>query len=284
MRLLLAALLTLLCAAQALALDVPPLSGRVVDLADLLSPRAEREIAAMSAQLEKSDSTQIAVLTVPSLEGEPLAEYALKAAETWGLGQGEEDNGALLLVAKAERKVRIEVGYGLEGRLTDLMAGRIVDLEIIPRFKQGDFDSGVLAGVTAMAQAVRGEYKAGKSSRRKDSDSPWGLLIPLVLFTAMMGQASRTAGAVGGAVAAPFLGSFVFGTGLGILLLLALGGFALGLIAPIIAGPFLFRRHRHYGGYWGGFGGGGFGGGGFSGGGFSGGGGGFGGGGASGGW
>ncbi len=163
------------------ALDVPPATGYVVDRAGLLSPGTRLKLEQFLENFEKSDSTQLAVLTIPSLEDEALESYAIKVAETWGIGQKEKDNGALLLVAKAERKVRIEVGYGLEGRLTDLLAGRIIDYEITPRFKQGDFDGGILAGVASMAEAVRGEYQGTGRTGQKKEDNPWGILA-LLLF------------------------------------------------------------------------------------------------------
>lgn len=173
-------LLGLLAPVQATALDVPRLSGRVQDMASILSADTERRLDAFLKDFEAGDSTQIVVLTLPTLEGEPLEDYAIRVAQTWSLGQKGKDNGALLLVAVAERRVRIEVGYGLEGRLTDLLAGRIVDQEITPRFKQKDFDGGVLAGVTAMAQAVRGEYQgSGQVAGKKKGRSPIGLLALL---------------------------------------------------------------------------------------------------------
>ncbi|WP_432823049.1 TPM domain-containing protein [Trichloromonas sp.] len=165
----------------AAALDVPKATGYVVDQAGLLNPSTRLKIEQFLEGFEKSDSTQLAVLTIPSLEGEALEEYAIKVAEQWGIGQQGKDNGALLLVAKAERKVRIEVGYGLEGRLTDLLAGRIIDYEITPRFKQGDFDGGILAGVASMAEAVRGEYQGTGRTGQKKKRNPWGMLA-LLLF------------------------------------------------------------------------------------------------------
>ena len=161
------------------ALDVPPATGYVVDRAGLLSPGTRLKLEQFLENFEKSDSTQLAVLTIPSLEGEALEGYAIKVAESWGIGRKGKDNGALLLVAKTERKVRIEVGYGLEGRLTDLLAGRIIDYEITPRFKEGDFDGGVVAGVASMAEAVRGEYQGTGSTGRKKKDNPWGILALL---------------------------------------------------------------------------------------------------------
>ncbi|BCA80578.1 TPM domain-containing protein [Desulfuromonas sp. AOP6] len=163
------------------ALDVPPLRGHVNDLASMLSAEMELKIERFLTDFEASDSTQIALLTVASLQGEPLEVYALKVAEAWGIGQKGKDNGALLLVSRDDRKIRIEVGYGLEGRLTDLLSGRIIDQEISPRFRQGDFDGGIAAGIIAMAEAVRGEYKGSGSSRQKEERNPLGLLA-LLLF------------------------------------------------------------------------------------------------------
>jgi len=172
----------LLLPLTAIALDVPHATGYVNDHAGLLSPSTRLKLEHFLEKFEKSDSTQIAVLTIPSLEGESLEGYALKVAEQWGIGQKGKDNGALLLIAKAERKVRIEVGYGLEGRLTDLLAGRIIDYEITPRFKQGDFDGGVIAGVAAIAEAVRGEYQGTGHAGRAKKGPPWGILALLLFF------------------------------------------------------------------------------------------------------
>ena len=140
---LLAALLAL-AALPALALDPPPLHGRVNDLAGMIGPAAKQQLNAVLADLERTDSTQIAVLTVPSLEGDSLEDFSIRVAEAWKIGQKGKDNGALLVVSKADRKIRIEVGYGLEGRLTDILAGQIIDNVITPRFKAGDMDGGFL--------------------------------------------------------------------------------------------------------------------------------------------
>jgi uncharacterized protein len=164
-------------ALPAAALDVPAPAGYVTDRAGMLSAATEQRLERALRSFEESDSTQIAVLTIPALEGESLEEYALRVAETWGIGQMEHDNGALLLVARDDRKIRIEVGYGLEGRLTDLLAGRIIDNEITPRFRQGDFDGGITAGVGAMVQAVRGEYQGEGRPSGKRKRSPFGLLF-----------------------------------------------------------------------------------------------------------
>ncbi len=163
------------------ALDVPQTSGYVTDHAGLIDQGTELKIEQFLKNFEKSDSTQIAVLTIPSLEGESLEEFALRVAETWGVGQKSKDNGALLLVAHQDRKIRIEVGYGLEGRLTDLLAGRIIDNEMAPRFRSGDFEGGIVAGVVAVTEAVRGEYQGtGQGSPEKERN-PLGILA-LLLF------------------------------------------------------------------------------------------------------
>jgi len=159
---------------------IPAPDGYVRDDAGILSRSTELKIEHFLEEFERTDSTQIAVLTVRSLEGEPVEAYALAVAEAWGIGQKGKDNGALLLVAKDDRKIRIEVGYGLEGRLTDLLAGRIIDDEIAPRFRQGDYDGGIVAGVASMAEAVRGEYE-GTGRTRGKKRNPLGFLS-LLLF------------------------------------------------------------------------------------------------------
>ncbi|TRZ51770.1 TPM domain-containing protein, partial [bacterium] len=117
------------------ALDVPQLKGRVNDYASMLSPETAQKLDAALSAIEKSDSTQIVVLTIPSLEGEVIEEFSIKVAEAWKIGQKNLDNGAILLVSKNDRKLRIETGRGLEGKLTDLISGRIIRSEIIPKFK-----------------------------------------------------------------------------------------------------------------------------------------------------
>lgn len=173
------ALLAVLLAPTVSALDVPALTGRVVDLADVLGPATEAELTDRLAAHEDSTSNQIVILTVPSLEGEVLETFATRVFRTWGLGQVGTDNGVLLLVAVADRELRIEVGYGLEGALTDATAGSIIRHEIVPRFRDGDFEAGVLAGSDAILRAVNGEYAA----RAEGEDALGvGLLFTLGLF------------------------------------------------------------------------------------------------------
>lgn len=275
----------------AFAADIPVLKGRINDYANLVDPTTERQLEAALTQFEQTDATQILVLTVVSLEGEDLEGFALRVAEQWQPGQKNLDNGVLLLVARKQRKIRIEVGYGLEGKLTDLVSGRIIRNVIAPQFKAGRFDQGIIDGVTAIAEVARGEFSAPSTAQRpseRQSAPPGAIgLIALVIFTNLVGRLNRLTGALAGGVLAPIAGVLFFSVGvIGILVLIPLGlagGFLLGLMGgPLSFGP-AGRYGSRRGNHWtGGIGGGGFSSGGF--GGFSGGGGGFGGGGASGGW
>ncbi|MEZ4600060.1 MAG: TPM domain-containing protein [Syntrophotaleaceae bacterium] len=199
------ALLLFLCTALPVwALEVPNPDGYVTDRAGMISSETEGQLEDFLRSFEASDSTQLVVLTMPALNGEVVEEYALRVAETWGVGQKEHDNGALLLVVRDDRQIRIEVGYGLEGRLTDLLAGRIIDDEITPRFRQGDFDGGISAGVQAMTEAVRGEYQGKPQRNGERKRSPFGLLFflffvgPTLLRLFLPHSRSRRGGLFGG--------------------------------------------------------------------------------------
>jgi len=166
------------------ALDVPPLTGRVVDLAGVIESAVEERIEAKLALLEKSDTTQIVVLTVPTLDGDSIEDFSIQVVEKWKLGRKGLDNGALLVIATNDRKLRIEVGYGLEGRFTDLIAGRIIRQIIVPRFRKNDFSGGIEAGVDAMIAAVKGEFTAPeKGTAGVEQFVP---LFFLLLFILMM--------------------------------------------------------------------------------------------------
>ena len=142
------------------ALTVPALKGRVNDYAQILSPATISQLDNALKYFEQQESTQLVVLTVPTLEGDSLEDFSIRVAESWKIGQKKIDSGAILLVAKQEKKLRIEVGYGLEGKLTDLVSGRIIHDIIVPSFKEGNFDQGIINGVTAMMEAVKGEFSA----------------------------------------------------------------------------------------------------------------------------
>ena len=285
-RLLFFCLLFVFLPQTAFALDVPTLMGRVNDYAGMLSLGNINQLETVLAELEKTDSTQIAVLTIPSLQGENLESFSLRVAETWELGQKHSDNGALLLIARDDRKIRIEVGYGLEGTLTDMISGRIIRNIITPEFKKSHFDKGVTEGVSAMIQATRGEFTASPPSSSSDTDLG-GLLVTFCCFFSFFGsmfRKNKVLAAIVGGTATPLLGLLLFGIGGWILAALIPIGFIGGLLASIVfsalgSGHVSSGTGGFYHGSGGGFGGssGGFGG-------FSGGGGSFGGGGASGGW
>lgn len=289
------------------ALDIPFLGGRVNDLAGLLSAQTVSELEGQLETLEQDTGSQIAVLTVPSLEDEALSDFTLRVAETWKLGRGKFDDGALLFISRDDRTMRLEVGYGLEPVLTDAMSKRILDEVMAPRFRSGDFDGGISAAVGAIDGLIRGDGTLPPPANdqrvlpaREGRRNPilfFAFLIPITLF-------SRQALAARGCLAW-FL--YLFLMPFWLFFPLALLGKPLGYI-PIclwaVGFPILWAiRGRGPGGpggppggsgsRWGPIvfptggwssSGGGFGGGGFGGGGFSGGGGSFGGGGASGSW
>ena len=181
-------------AALASALDVPPLRGRVNDLAGLLSSERTQRIEVQLAEFERQTGHQIVVLLIPSLEGEDAVPFALKTAETWKLGQKGYDNWALLLVSLNDRKLRIEVGYGLEGILPDAIASEIIRNILVPRFRDKDYAGGIESALDAMMRVTRGE-PLPESARRKDRDQGSQLnsiamfVISLAVF-ALMAYAS----------------------------------------------------------------------------------------------
>jgi len=299
------------------ALEVPTLRGRVNDLAGLMAPTRVRDLEERLKRFEEESGHQIAVLTIPSLEGENLEAFSIKVAETWRIGQKGFDNGAILLIARNDRKLRIEVGYGLEGVLPDALASRIIREIITPYFRSNDYPGGIEAGAEAIMTVTRGEplsEPARARTGRKGSPAAGtdlGDIFFLVLSTSFvalfvgiwvaLSQAFRReaasefgraflGGALGGVASA--VHGALFGAlklGLGLWILMVLLGAAIGAIASRVR----FKDSEEWSGarrrrdrYWAGgsgsdYGGGGSGGGG---GGFSGGGGGFGGGGASGSW
>jgi len=133
----------------------PALTGRVVDQAQLLSPEAETALTAKLEALERDTSNQLVVVTIDSLQDREIEEYGYQLGRAWGIGQAEDDNGVLLIVAPEERKVRIEVGYGLEGVLTDALSALIIHNEILPSFREGYFERGIQQGVTAIDAQLR---------------------------------------------------------------------------------------------------------------------------------
>lgn len=257
---LVAALLFAFPAAAQTKLDFPPLTGRVVDQANLLDPATEQALTEKLAALEASSTDQLVVVTVNSLQDQEIEDYGYQLGRAWGIGQNENDNGALLIVAPNERKVRVEVGYGLEPILTDAFSSQVIRDDILPSFRDGDYQAGVVKGVDALIAQLSldpAEAQArAQAAAAQQTDTKAESIIPVVI------------------IAAIFL--FMF------LIAMRSGRGRRSNVGSVLlwAASEALRSSGRGGGGWGG-GGGGFGGGG---GGFGGGGGSFGGGGASGGW
>lgn len=167
----------------------PELTGRVVDNADILTPEAEAALTAKLAALETQTQRQLVVATVPDLQGYDISDYGYQLGRAWGLGDAERNDGALLLVAPNDRKVRIEVGYGLEGYLTDALSALIIQNAILPRFRENDYPGGIMAGTDAIIaqlqlppeEAAKLAAEAGKA-RESDGGFPFGVLIWLAFI------------------------------------------------------------------------------------------------------
>ena len=253
-------LLILLAPAAALAAPkFPPLTGRVVDDAELLSPAAEVRLTNELAALEQQTGHQLVVATLPSLQGYEIEDYGYQLLRTWGIGRKGEDDGAMLIVAPKERKVRIEVGYGLEPVLTDALSSLIIQRAILPAFKAGNYEQGVVQGTEAIARQIglpADEAKAQVAQAEAQS-------------------AARPSSGGGSAVPAIFVILIVFWVLSGVMRMFGVrrrfGGSGLWWLLPLILSS---SSRRGGGGGWGGGGGGWSSGGGFSGGGGSGGGGG----------
>jgi len=170
-RLLAAAVVLLALAPLAPGADVPYLSGRVVDDAELLSRETFDRVGALLRDHESRTGNQIAVLTTPSIEGESIEEFAVKVFNTWKLGQKGKDNGVLVVIVPRERKMRIEVGYGLEGMLTDAAASRVIRNVMAPLFKAADFNAGVEQGVTAVVAQLEGKEALATGAPAPDHPS-----------------------------------------------------------------------------------------------------------------
>jgi uncharacterized protein len=275
------ALLALIVGAWARAeVPVPPVA-RVTDQTATLSHEQIMTLESRLASFEKEKGSQIAVLIIPTAKPETIEQHALRIAEIWKLGRKGVDDGALLLVAKNDRDVRIEVGYGLEGALPDAIAKRIIAEIIVPRFREGDFYGGIQAGVERMISVIEGEPLPAPKRTRSQYDSV-GPVLELVMigFVLVMVAGGVLRALFGRVVAAGLVGA---GTTILSWLLIAplLVALIVGAIAFLITLAGEFHGPR---GHYGSAGGGGWGGGSAGGGGFSGGGGGFGGGGASGRW
>lgn len=264
--------------------NFPKLTGRVVDNAGLLTSSERQSLTEKLARHEQATTNQVVVVTVDSLDGYEIADYGYQLGRYWKIGQADKNNGVILLVAPNQRKVRIEVGYGLEGDLPDALAKQIVDFEIIPQFKKKHFGKGIIAGTEAILGVLKGTYTAStikeKHKAKPGFDYYFILIVVALVIGGILDSFMRSSFASGLVFFGSVAGGSIIGNSLG-------AGLITGIIALVLH-LFNSASGRGGGGGFGGYGGGyrhsgGFGGGGF-GGGFSGGGGSFGGGGASGGW
>ena len=291
----------LLCwASAALALvAVPPLSGRVVDQTGTLSAGDIDALTQTLKDLETRKGSQIAVLIVPTTDGEAIEQFSLRVAEAWKIGRKKIDDGALLVIAKNDRRLRIEVGYGLEGALTDATTKRVIDEDITPKFKAGDFAGGISAGVERMIKVIDGEKLPAPAPPQWHGPNPLDYIDPFNPFVLVL---LFFGGAFLRSILGRLIGSIANGGIIGLLAWLAVGSLAASILAGVVifaismlaesfasAGPPVRGRGGYSGGGWSGGSSGGSWSGGSSGssgdsGGFSGGGGSFGGGGASGSW
>jgi uncharacterized protein len=177
--------LSLLLIAFAFALDFPPLTGRVVDQANIMTPESRTDIEAKLKDLEDKSSIQLVVATVKSLQDGDIETYANELFRDWKLGQAQKNNGVLLLVAPNEHKVRIEVGYGLEGTLTDALSSVIISSAIVPRFKAGDFSGGISRGVDGIISVLSGDtsdWQRKVDVRQEDPSDDFNKLFPILFF------------------------------------------------------------------------------------------------------
>jgi len=294
-------LLTLLLAVAAFAqapqpVPAPPTDAPVLDLTGTLRPEEAAALKSRLLEFERQKGSQIAVLIVPTTQPESIEEYSIRVADAWKVGRAEPDDGVILLVAKNDRAVRIEVGTGLEGALPDVIASRIISQVIVPHFREGDFSGGINAAITRIIAVIEGEplpEPERRSSRQPEGLGGLGNALPILLMFVFVGSGILRSmlGRVGGAGATAGIAGLLMWV-LTSIMALSIGAAVLAFLFALFTGGSGFgggggsgwsshRRGGWGGGGWGGgFGGGGFGGGG----GWSGGGGGFSGGGASGRW
>jgi uncharacterized protein len=189
----------------------PALTGRVVDGANMLSPAVETSLDAKLAALETQTGRQLVVATLPSLQGYEIEDYGYQLGRAWGIGDAKADTGVLLIVAPNERKVRIEVGYGLEPILTDALSSAILQGQVLPRFKAGEMEAGVVAGADAIAAqlalpadeaAARAKAAAAKPKAQSDPRSGFPILLVIIFLVFMFSRRGRRGG---GASALPWI-------------------------------------------------------------------------------
>jgi len=275
-----------ICGVLHAAPTFPELTGRIVDDANLLYLDAETRLDNELAEHEKKTGNQVVIVTLRSLQGYNIEDFGYQLGREWGIGEKEKSNGVLLIVAPNERKVRIEVGYGLEGVLTDAISHNIIQTQILPSFRDKEYEQGIVKGTTAILKALQGDYKPTKQRRHvsKDKGGTLHVIIPILIFTLVAGNFISAMFGIKRSTSSALV--FLVVTAV---VFIVVGSILFAIIAGIIAVLFHLGDGGGWsgGGFYGGGGGGFSGGGGWSGGGgggFSGGGGSFGGGGASGSW
>lgn len=168
-------------------LSLPELTGRVVDQADMLEPQTEAQLSSMLASHEQASGEQVVVVTVADLQGRSIEEFGLELGRGWGIGEADTDSGALLIIARDDRRIRIEVGYGLEGRLTDAQSSVIINSIITPAFRQNEFERGIVEGATAMVQVLGGDpLRVPETQPAAAGDKP-PIGVFILLFFIVMG-------------------------------------------------------------------------------------------------
>lgn len=213
------------------ALELSEQVGYVNDFAEILSSETRQTLKQRLTQLEKDSSIEIAVVTASSLEETTVEDYAVRLFEDWKIGKKKADNGILFLIAPNEQKVRIEVGYGLEPVLPDAKAGRILDTYVLPKFKEGNYDSGVVGGVDAIIKAVHGEevgLGGASPSEPEESSGVWILFVIGAIFlsylTSFLARSKKWwPGGIVGAILGLILGAYLASLIIKILAIIGLG-------------------------------------------------------------
>src|SRR5581483_11099168 len=185
---------SLLAAASAFALTFPQLTGRVVDEANILDAAQRAALIQKLAELEAKSTDQLVVVTLKSLQGTSIEDYGYQLGRHWQIGQKDKNNGVLLIVAPNERKVRIEVGYGLEGTLTDLVSNFIIQNSILPRFRANDYPGGIARGVDDIIQVLTGDAEEWKqrAAKRPEATSNWSAALLIIIVIAVIANTPPT--------------------------------------------------------------------------------------------
>jgi uncharacterized protein len=221
----------------------PKLTGRVVDNAGILTSNQKETLTNILNAQEKETSNQIVVLTLKSLNGNEIADYGYQIGRYWKIGQKNKDNGVLLIVSMEEKKIRIEVGYGLEGSLTDARSHEIIEYKIKPYFKKGDYYKGILEGTNAIISSIKGEYKQENHS----SNSANGNIFPLFILYFLIIFISPFIGSIFGKMklktTSKVFQSMTFGGFAGLFMTIGTGSFIISLIAFIFFTLTIFRAN-----------------------------------------